>query len=80
MNRTRALTALAAGLLLLAGCSGEPSYEQAADQCIAAVKALPANTQRDPKPKACERMTEKDYNVIFASKVLKEKGLMTPSP
>lgn len=79
MNRTHA-AALAAGLLLATSCSSEPTYDEASDQCIAAVNALPAGTQRDPRPKACERMTDQDYNIIFASKVLREKGLMTPAP
>jgi outer membrane murein-binding lipoprotein Lpp len=80
MNRSRA-AALLASALLLAACSSEPTYDQAAEQCSAAVKALPAGAQRnDPRPKACERLTEQDYNLIFASKVLQDKGLMTPSP
>ncbi|MFJ7269389.1 hypothetical protein ACIQV3_22555 [Streptomyces sp. NPDC099050] len=72
--RTRTTTViLATTAALLAGCGG-PSYDEAAEQCMAAVKALPAGAQRDDKPKACERMTEKDYSMIFMSKIFDDKG------
>lgn len=87
-TRTTAVI-LAATAALLAGC-GEPSYDESAEQCMAAVKALPAGTHRDSKPKACERMTEKDYNLIHMSKIAHDIGMIdengkpnltgTPSP
>lgn len=73
--RTRTITAvLLAATFLTAGCSSELTYDQAAERCIVAVKALPAGAQSNPKPKACERMTEKDYNLIFMSKIFDDKG------
>lgn len=71
--RTRIIATLLLAATLLAGC-GEPSYDEAAEQCIKAVEALPAGAQRDPKPKACKRMTDKDYSLIFMSKIFDDKG------
>jgi hypothetical protein len=79
MNRTHAIAALAAALLLTA-CSSEPTYDQATERCIAAVKALPAGAQVEPRPKACDRMTDKDYKLIFADKTLRDAGLIHPTP
>lgn len=79
--RIRTTTVLLAATALLAGCSSEPSYDESADQCIAAVKALPKGARLEPRPKACEPLKEKDYNVIFASKVAADMNLTpTPSP
>lgn len=78
--RTRTIAVLLAATALLAGCSSQPSYEQAADQCIAAVKALPKGARVEPRPKECERLKEQDYNLIFASKVAADMNLSTPSP
>lgn len=79
--RTRTTTAtLLAVTLLLVGCSSEPSYDESADQCIAAVKALPKGARLEPRPKACEPLTEKDYNMIFASRVIADMNPSTPSP
>jgi hypothetical protein len=75
MNRTRTTLAAAAGIALLAtACSSELTYGQAADQCTAAVKALPKGAQISPRPKPCERLTEKDYNVLFMAKVAADNG------
>ena len=79
MNPTRTTAALLLAAALLAGCS-EPSYEQAADQCIAAVKALPKGAQSKPRPKACERLKDQDYNLIFADKTLRDAGLISGTP
>lgn len=92
MNRTRTiLVATTAGIALLAtACSSELTYAQAADRCAAAVDALPKGAKVEPRPKVCERLTEKDYTVIFADKTLFDAGLIdkdghivptrTPSP
>lgn len=73
--RTRTTTAtLLAVTLLLVGCSSEPSYDESADQCIAAVKALPKGARLEPRPKECERLEEKDYSVIFANKIAGDMG------
>lgn len=74
MNRTRTVAAIAGATLLLTACSSELTYDQAADRCIAAVKALPAGAKVEPRPKACERMTEEDYTLISMNKIFEDKG------
>lgn len=82
--RTRTTAVLLLAAALAAGCSSQPTYDQIADQCIAAVNALPKGAQSKPRPKECERLTDQDYNVISAHKVLRDAGLIgstpTPSP
>lgn len=88
--RTRATTTLLLAACLLTGCSSAPSYDESAADCITAVNALPKGAQVEPRPKACEPLEEKDYNVIFMSKVATDAGLIdangnpnltgTPSP
>lgn len=70
---------LATTAALLAGCSSEPSYDESTTACIAAVNKLPKGAQVQPRPKACEPLEEKDYNLIFASKTIKDAGI-TPPP
>lgn len=77
-TRTTTAAILLAATALLAGCSSEPSYDESADQCIAAVKALPKGARLEPRPKECEPLTEKDYNLIFASKVAADMKITTP--
>ncbi|MFJ3923043.1 hypothetical protein [Streptomyces sp. NPDC090022] len=92
MNRTHTAAVLAGLLLTATACSSEPSYDQTADQCIAAVKARPKDTPARPRPKVCERLTEEDYNTIVVGRVMEDLGwtgedgrldpnkLISPSP
>jgi hypothetical protein len=79
MSHTRTATALTAALLLTA-CSSQPTYDESVQACTKAVKALPAGTQVRPRPKACERVTDQDYNIIFSSKVMDDAGWPTLPP
>ncbi|MFD9256956.1 hypothetical protein [Streptomyces sp. NPDC059538] len=69
MNRTRALTALAASLLLATGCS---TYDDHVQSCIKAVKARPASDKTKPEP--CEPLKEDDYTLIVMSTVVDGLG------
>lgn len=77
MNRARTITALLAAAVLLAGCGG-PSYDESIQQCMAAVEVRYLDDKT--KPKACEPITDKDYNVINMHKTLRDAGLITPTP
>lgn len=75
MNRARTTTALLAATVLLAGCGG-PSYDESAADCITAVNALPKDAQAKPRPKVCEPLEDKDYNLIHMSKIAHDIGMI----
>ncbi|MFZ3473124.1 hypothetical protein ACODT3_10680 [Streptomyces sp. 4.24] len=81
MNRTRTSAALAAAtaVLLLASCSSEPTYDESAADCIAAVNTLPKGAQAEPRPEACEPLKETDYNLIFMSRIASDLGMIDES-
>ncbi|MFF3675877.1 hypothetical protein ACFYYS_18115 [Streptomyces sp. NPDC002120] len=70
--RTRTITVLLAATLLLAGCSGEPSYDESVEQCVKAVKARPEGDKAKPKP--CEPLKEDDYTLVVMNKVMGDLG------
>ncbi|WP_031152824.1 hypothetical protein [Streptomyces erythrochromogenes] len=70
--RTRTITVLLATTALLAGCSGEPSYDESVEQCVQAVKARPEGDKTKPKP--CESLKEDDYTLVVMSKTMGDLG------
>ncbi|MFJ6501419.1 hypothetical protein OG280_40930 (plasmid) [Streptomyces virginiae] len=70
--RTRTITVLLSATALLAGCSGEPSYDESVEECVKAVKA---RTEGDvTKPKPCESLKEDDYTLVVMNKAMGDLG------
>lgn len=92
MRRTAVL--LACALLLTGaavGCSSEKSPDEIAKECVTAIKARPDGDKA--KPKACEGLSDDDYQALLMLHVLEDGGwvdkdgnvdvdklLETPSP
>lgn len=71
--RATATTALAAVLLLGgAGCSEEPSYEEIAEQCVAALKDRAPGVKA--KPSECDGLKEDDYSALLLDGTLDDLG------
>jgi hypothetical protein len=71
MRRTAVLLAC---LLALAGCSSGKSYDDAVEDCVAALKARPEGDKA--KPNACEDVKEDDYTTIVMGLTLDDMGVV----
>jgi hypothetical protein len=73
MRRTTTATLLAAACLLLAaattGCS--KSYDEIAEDCVAALKDRKPGDES--KPDACEGLKKDDYDALVISHVLRDE-------
>ena len=69
---TLTLTALLLAGTATAGCSSQPTKEEIAEQCAAAIKARPEGDTA--KPKACKGLSDHDYAAIVFSHVARKKG------
>lgn len=70
--RTRTTATLLLAAVLLAGCSGEPSYDESVQACVKAIKARPAGDKSKPKP--CEPLKEDDYTLVVMRGVMGDLG------
>ncbi|MFF2778563.1 hypothetical protein ACFVU3_27040 [Streptomyces sp. NPDC058052] len=70
MRRTLALLPLA--LLVVAGCSSGPSYEESADRCGKILLQRPDG--ETGKPRECEPLTQDDYVALVLFVESRQRG------
>lgn len=77
MRRTRALIA-ASAVAVAGGITGtviwlsQPSYDEIADNCVAALKERAEGDKE--KPEACDGLTKDDYDALALAHVLDDLG------